>query len=126
MKIYLDDQAYTDRIGWAPKGWVIATNPEEFKKIINEAVEKGDSIEAIDFDNDLGKELEGKHLLNWLIDNYPEIAIEAELLTHTENIAAKKELLGLIRDCKEHPQEILEKKKRPSYEDLFSEGDKIK
>jgi len=121
MKIYLDDQAYTDRLGWAPEGWVIATNSTEFKRLIEESLKSGEVVEAIDFDNDLGEEIEGRHLLQWLIDIYPEIALRTDLLVHTENIEAKKELLGLIRDCKEHPQDILEKKNQPSYEDLFKE-----
>lgn len=70
--------------------------------------------------------MEGKHILRWLMDNHPGIAIKAEMNVHTQNIEAKKELLGLIRDCKERPDEILEKKNRPAYAELFGELEKVK
>ena len=125
MKIWLDDQLNIPELKarHVPEGWVGARNFAEFKVLIEQAGETGETVDAIDFDNDLGEPMEGKHILNWLIDNYPETAIGSEMHVHSQNIEAKKELLSLIRDCKEHSQEILEKKNRPSYDELFGEKD---
>ena len=92
--------------------------------MIKNSEERRESVEAIDFDNDLGEELEGQHILKWLIENYPEIAVNAELKVQSANIEARKILEGLIQDCKEHSQEILENKNHPSYEELFKESEK--
>lgn len=126
MKIWLDDQldVPTLKRRHVPLGWVGAKNAAEFKRIITEAIEKGEEIQAIDFDNDLGEELEGKHLLQWYCDTYPEMAIKTRMLVHTENETAKREMVKTFRDLKEKPQEFVEKKNRPSYEELFNELDK--
>ena len=128
MKIWLDDQLDVPDLPrrHTPPGWVGAKNAYEFKKLITEAVEKGEEIEGIDFDNDLGEEIEGRHLMKWLIDTFPEVAMDTIMLVHTENPEARAEMAKLIRDCREHPQELLEKKNRPSYENLFTETDKLK
>ena len=127
MKIWLDDQLNTDiKRRQTPPGWIGAQNSQEFKKIITEAVEKGEEIEAIDWDNDLEEELEGRHLLKWFYDTYPEIAVETTMLIHTENEVAKKDMVKTFKDLRDKPQEFIEKKYRPSYEDLFGELDKIK
>ena len=123
MKIWLDDQLDDPRPElkrrWTPPGWVGAKTAEDFKKIVVEAVEKGEDIYAIDWDNDLGEPTEGVHLLKWLCDTYPEIAIKCRMLVHTENIEAKAEMVKIFRDLREKPQEFIEKKNRPSYEELF-------
>lgn len=129
MKIWLDDQSDILELErrHVPEGWVGAKNAKEFKRMIAEAIEKGEKVEAIDFDNDLGEPMEGKDLLKWLMREHPELAIKAEMNVHSANGEAAKILEGDIRDCKERPNEILEMKNRPSYEELFRGSDgKIK
>ena len=125
MKIWLDDQLNTDiKVRQTPLGWVGVQNSQQFKEVVTEAIEKREQIEAIDWDNDLGEELEGVHLLRWYCDTYPEIAIKTRMLVHTENETAKREMVKTFKDLREKPQEFLEKKNRPSYEELFQELDK--
>ncbi|MBI2064883.1 MAG: hypothetical protein HYT62_02415 [Candidatus Yanofskybacteria bacterium] len=127
MKIWLDDQLNTDiKNRQTPQGWVGAQNSEEFKRLVEEAHKTGEEIFAIDWDNDLGEELEGVHLLKWYCDTYPEMAIKTRMLVHTENETARREMVAIFRDLREKPQEFLEKKNRPSYEELFGELEKPK
>ncbi|OGN09942.1 MAG: hypothetical protein A3C61_03530 [Candidatus Yanofskybacteria bacterium RIFCSPHIGHO2_02_FULL_39_10] len=68
MKIWLDDQLDDPELKarHVPKGWIGAKSSEEFKAIVTEAKEKGDKIEALELDNDLGGDDEGFRLLEWL------------------------------------------------------------
>ena len=123
MRIWLDDQLDDPNTPkrHVPEGWVGAKNFSQFKALVEQAGSTGEKIEAIDFDNDLGEPMEGKDILRWLMEEYPDFAIKAELKVHSANIEASKILEGYIRDCREHPEQVLEMKHRPSYEDLFGE-----
>lgn len=62
MKLFLDDQMNEPGmpIRQVPNGYVGAHNFDEFRKIIEDALANGKTIEALDFDNDLGEgEMEG-------------------------------------------------------------------
>ena len=104
MKIWLDDQLndpdpdLKDR--WTPDDWFGARNFKEFKALIEQVKASGEPIEAIDFDNDLGKdavgelEMEGRDILQWLADNYPEYVVGEgiELKSHSKNLEAKEKI----------------------------------
>ena len=112
MKIWLDDQIETVRP--TPEGWVGAKNPEEFRILINEAHNKNEPIEAIDFDNDLGEDLEeGYDLLIWLKETYPQYVVgETELKVHSANSVRNIAMEEYISWCKENAEEILAAKER--------------
>ena len=75
MKIWLDDQ-YDDEVATKrkpPKGYIGVHTVNEAKRLIEEAEEKGEPIEHLSLDNDLGPEYskdggEGHCLLDWLIE----------------------------------------------------------
>ncbi len=115
MKIFIDDQAYTDRDGWVPKNWRRAVNFEEFKNLLEEAQKEGETIEAVSFDNDLGEgEKEGWEILQWLSENHPEMfRPEVSLEVHSANSEAAVRMRGKIKFWREHVDELIEAKERP-------------
>ncbi len=128
MKIWLDDQLDDPELParHTPDGWVGAKSSEEFKKIVRDAKKNGDKIEALELDNDLGGDDEGFRLLEWLKGFWPEVLLGAEIGVHSKNEVRKEWMLNFIRHCRENPQEVLDFKNRPSYEDLFGELEKPK
>ena len=129
MKIYLDDQGDNERKDWVPEGWVLIKTPDEFKLVIEKALKDGEGIEEIDFDNDLGEAVEGRHLVKWLQNEHPEIIMlnpNIKLRVHSKNTVGEKALIHEIDVLRNHYKELIEAKNRPSYEDLFGELDKIK
>jgi hypothetical protein len=118
MKIFLDDQAAPGdiRASWVPEGWVVVTTPEEFKETIETALAEGTTIEAIDFDNDLGHDIEGVHLVHWLKEQHPEI-VEAnpaiEFTVHSQNSVAAEVLRAELGRLKTHYRELIEAKDLP-------------
>ena len=116
MKIFLDDQGNDVRKSWVPDGYTVITNPGEFKQTIKQALQDGTPIEAIDFDNDLGEAIEGRHLVKWLQEEHPEIIFRnptIELRVHSMNNVGHKALLDEIQTLKEHFKELMEAKERP-------------
>lgn len=118
MKIWLDDQLDDPEtpIRHTPDGWTGAKTSSEFKKLIEDALGSGESIEAISFDNDLGEEVEGRHLVKWLQEQHPEIIErnpEIELEVHSENNVAKEAIRRELEILKKHYKELIEAKDRP-------------
>jgi len=116
MKIFLDDLAETERNSWVPDGWSTARNFTEFKSLIDEALTKGESIEGISFDNDLGEgEKEGWEILKWLYENHPEIMRgNPELKIHSANPEGRRAMEHHITFWQKNYKELIEAKDRPS------------
>lgn len=118
MKIWLDDQLDDPEtpVRHTPEGWVGAKTSSEFKKFVEDALENGEPIEAISFDNDLGEETEGRHLAKWLQEQHPEI-IELnpniELEAHSANNVAREAIRREIEILKKHYKELIEAKDLP-------------
>jgi len=108
MKIFLDDTRPV------PEGFIGARNSAEFMACIERAHEDGEKIETIAFDNDLGEETEGRHLLAWLGERYPEDILEATITIHTDNPVAREIMEGYIASSREHPDDFREASKRPN------------
>jgi vacuolar-type H+-ATPase subunit I/STV1 len=67
MKIFLDDLYETERKSWIPEGYVGAKNFAEFKSLLEDALARGEKIEGLSFDNDLGEgEMDGWEIARWL------------------------------------------------------------
>lgn len=116
MKIFLDDQGLSVRKSWVPSGWKVVTTPAEFKAVVVKALTDGEPIEEISFDNDLGEEIEGRHLVKWLQNEHPEIIgvnPEIKLIVHSQNNVAREALLEEIELLVNHHLELIEAKERP-------------
>lgn len=91
MKIYLDD------IRLAPKDFVLVHSVNEAITLIQKAEQKGECIELIDCDHDLGDYFsdggDGIKLLDWLCERqtYYPIAL------HTANPVGRENMLRLIK-----------------------------
>lgn len=127
MKIWLDDQLDDPELParHVPDGWIGAKNSEEFKRLVTEAKERGEKIESLDLDNDLGGDNEGFRLLDWLKLFWPEVLLEAGIEAHSKNEMRKEWMKNFIRHCRENPQEVLEFRNCPSHEELFGESEKL-
>ena len=108
MRIFIDD------LREAPEGYDLARNFGEFQELIKQAKEKGEPIESISFDNDLGEgEKEGYEIMKWLAEAHPEyMAGETELKVHSANPKARENMEAYIEFCREHREELLEVKNR--------------
>ena len=116
MKIFLDDER--DPVG---EGWTVVRTPEAFKAAVEEAIVNNEPIEAIYFDNDLGEELEGRHLLEWLVQTHPEhISENCEMEVHSQNSVGRESMKRTIQFFKENRAEFIAAKDRP---DPFGEVD---
>lgn len=128
MKIWLDDQLDDPNAParHTPEGWTSAKTPSDFKRLIKQAIESGENIEAISFDNDLGEEVEGRHLVKWLQEKYPEIMElnpEIEFEVHSANSVARETIGRELEILRKHYKELIEAKDRPH---PFEEEIKIK
>lgn len=118
MKIFLDDQMNFSGMPnrQVPEGFVGVHNFKEFKEVLDGALERGEKIEALDFDNDLGDgELQGWEIAKWLTDQHPEIFEEVkELKSHSENSGGGKERIEYYfkLGLKNYP-ELIEAKNKP-------------
>lgn len=122
MKIFLDDER--EPVG---EGWTIVRTPDEFKGAVERAIVNNETIEAICFDNDLGEALEGRHLLEWLINTHPEhISESCEMEVHSQNSVGRESMERAIQFFKENRAEFIEAKTRPHPfgEVEFKEGEK--
>ncbi len=122
MKIFLDDER--EPVG---EGWTIVRTPDEFKRIVEQAIASHEPIEAIYFDNDLGEALEGRHLLEWIINTHPEYVSEnCEMEVHSQNSVGRESMERAIQFFKEYRTEFIEAKNRPHPfgEVEFREGEK--
>jgi hypothetical protein len=115
MKIFLDDQGRDARKDWVPEDWRRAVNFFEFRALVEGAIESGEKIEAISFDNDLGEgELEGWEIARWLYENHPEIMNEnPELRVHSANPEGRKSLEHHLNFWRKNWEELVEARKRP-------------
>lgn len=115
MKIFIDDLWQTDRARWVPAGYVGVANFAEFKALLERALQDGERIEAISFDNDLGEgELEGWEIAKWLTEEHPEIfETNPELGVHSANPEGRKSILHYIELGKNHYRELIEAKTLP-------------
>lgn len=115
MKIFLDDLYNSERKGWIPEGYVGVKNFAEFKTLLEEALEKGEKIEGLSFDNDLGEgEMEGWEIARWLTETHPEIFAEnPELRIHSANPSGRKNLEHYTELGQQHYRELIEAKEKP-------------
>ena len=128
MKIWLDDQLDDPEtpVRHTPDGWTGAKTSSEFKKLIDGALENREPIEAISFDNDLGEETEGRHLVKWLQEQHPEIIElnpDIELEAHSANNVAREAIRRELNILRKHYRELIEAKDLPH---PFEEEIKIK
>lgn len=98
MKIWLDDQ-YDDENTSSraiPKGYVGAHSVNEVKSLIEDAESRGEEIEMLDLDNDLGDYSEdggdGHKLLEWLIERETFYPINI----HSMNTVEKENMIRTI------------------------------
>lgn len=117
MKIFLDDQMNEPGMPnrRVPEGYVGVSDFEEFKQVFEEALARGEKIEAFDFDNDLGEgKMEGWEIAKWLTENYPEIFEGiSELKAHSENRGGGREKIEqYFQDGRMHWRELKEAKER--------------
>jgi|SRR3989338_1686264 len=106
MKIYLDDKRDI------PDGWVGARSATEFIKII---LSNHNDIEAISFDNDLGAGMEGWEILKWISEQFPELfRPEIDIEIHSANSSARENMEGKLIFYREHWNELVEAKDKPS------------
>lgn len=115
MKIFLDDLFDTDRKSWIPEGYIGARNFTEFKQLLEKTLKNGEKIEAISFDNDLGKgEMEGWEIAKWLTEAHPEIFAEnPELLIHSANPSGRENLKHYTELGLKHYKDLTEAKELP-------------
>lgn len=115
MKIFLDDLYETERKSWIPDGYVGAKNFEEFKKLLEDALARGEKIEGLSFDNDLGEgEMDGWEIAKWLTVEHPEIFAEnPELTAHSANPSARESIVYFFDLGQRKYKELIEAKHRP-------------
>jgi hypothetical protein len=115
MKIFLDDLCETERKDWMPEGYTGVKNFSEFKKLFEETLKRGEKIEGISFDNDLGEgEMEGWEIARWLTKMHPEIFAEnPELRIHSANPSGRKNLEHYTELGQRHYKELIEAKGKP-------------
>jgi hypothetical protein len=118
MKIFLDDQA--DKPGMpnrqVPEGFIGVRDFEEFRQVFEEALARGEKIEALDFDNDLGEgKMEGWEIAKWLTETHPEIFEGiAELRAHSENRGGGRERIeSYFEYGRANWKELIEARDRP-------------
>ena len=116
MKIFLDDLYETERKSWIPDGYVGVKNFEEFKKLLEDALERGDKIEGLSFDNDLGAgEIDGWEVAKWLMETHPEIfADNPELTAHSSNPDGREVVAYYLNRGLKKYKELIEAKNRPN------------
>ena len=118
MKIFLDDKFDSERKDWIPEGYVGAKNFAEFKGLFEGAIEKGEKIEGLSFDNDLGEgEMEGWEIAKWITETHPEIFAEnPELRAHSMNRAdsgGREKIDQYFELGRKRYKELIEAKERP-------------
>ena len=118
MKIFLDDQM--NEIGMpnrkVPEGYLGVRDFEEFKQVFEEALARGEKIEALDFDNDLGDgKMEGWEIAKWLNETHPEIFEGiGELKAHSENRGGGRDRIEhYFEKGRLHWRELKEAKEKP-------------
>jgi hypothetical protein len=104
VKIYLDD------IRQVPEGWALVTGVEEFKRLIKEASDNGERIEAISFDHDLGENVQdGYDAVKWLAENYPQYLMEDVAIdSHSDNPAGRENIEKFVEFCRNKKEQLLE------------------
>jgi hypothetical protein len=117
VKIWLDDQLNDPHAPnrHTPEGWVGCKNGDEFKEAVTRAMELGEGIDEMSFDNDLGTEsMEGHELLQWLADTYPEVVISdsVEINIHSANTIENKKMEERLIWWKDNKDEFLAMQER--------------
>ncbi len=118
MKIFLDDQMNEPGMPnrQVPEGYVGVRDFEEFKGALEEALTRGEKIESLDFDNDLGEgKMEGWEIAKWIAEVHPEIFEEiSELKAHSENRGGGREKIERYFEYgRLHWRELKEAKEAP-------------
>ena len=115
MKIFLDDLYETQRASQIPAGYIGVKNFDEFKELLEDTLQKGEKIEGISFDNDLGEgEKEGWEIAKWLTDVHPEIFEgQPELFIHSANPSGRERIDNYLKRGQEHFRELIEAKNLP-------------
>jgi hypothetical protein len=117
MKIWLDDQLH-DPVApnrHTPEGWVGCKDDKEFKAAVVRAMESGEGIDEMSFDNDLGEDsLEGHQLLQWLADTYPKVVVSEEITItiHSANSVERQKMEQRLDWWKKNKEEFLEAQNR--------------
>jgi hypothetical protein len=118
MKIWLDDQFDDPDLPERkpPEGYVGVHNFVEFRSILEEAIQKGEPIEAIDFDNDLGEgEMEGYKIFEWAAHTYPREVLHDEVIlnVHSKNPVRAQHIREQIETLRQNREELIAMKERP-------------
>lgn len=94
MKIFLDD------IRKEPLGFVRTYTVESTKHLIRACIVKGECVEILSLDNDLGEGIEeGYKVLDWLEELHfenPEFPLPHEVRVHSANPVARKRMQQVI------------------------------
>lgn len=126
MKIFLDDLYETERKSLMPEGYVGAKNFAEFKSLLEDALERGEKIEGLSFDNDLGEgEMDGWEIAKWLTEVHPEVFEgNPELTAHSSNPAARESIAYFFDLGNSKYKELIEAKNKPHPWGEFEKGAK--
>ena len=115
MKIFLDDLYETERKSLMPEGYVGVKNFAEFKKLLEDTLARGEKIEGLSFDNDLGEgEMDGWEIARWLTKEHPEIFAEnPELTVHSSNPGGLEAIAYFFDLGRRKYKELIEAKDKP-------------
>ena len=118
MKIFLDDQMNEPGMPnrQVPDGFIGVRDFKEFKQVFEEALVRGEKIESLDFDNDLGEgKMEGWEIAKWITETHPEIFEGiGELNVHSENRGGGREKIErYFEDGRVHWRELIKAKEIP-------------
>ena len=103
MNIYLDD------VRDAPPGYVLFQTAEELIQFLETAAEQNHEIEVLSLDNDLGREMEGRHVLNWMEEYkffHPEYCLPKKIIIHSSNGVARQYMNSILKKFKEMGVEV--------------------
>lgn len=100
--LFLDDERYPDEVFWIPHkhylGGSIPTIVRDAYSFEQEVL-SGTKWDVISFDNDIQDNVEGKHLLGWLIYLFVDKKIDyfpTKIILHTMNTVAKNQMLTYL------------------------------
>ena len=101
--LFLDDKRYPDEVFWIPhKHYPVGSTPTIVRDAYSfkQEVLSGTKWDVISFDNDIQDNVEGKHLLDWLIFLFVDKKIDyfpTKIILHTMNAVAKDQMLTYLK-----------------------------
>ena len=114
MKIFLDDLYETERKSLMPEGYVGVKNFAEFKKLLEDTLARGEKIEGLNFDSELGEgEMSGWEVVDWLIGNHLEVFTgDIELTAHSSTEEGREIVAAYFERGRRKYKELIEAKDR--------------